>query len=388
MARSLSTSSSENAGGLPIALFLALALVVAFEVALRVSGWPHTWPYDMGRMEYSINVAEIARDGGAEVSIVGSSRTRESLIVPLMSSELSKNLGRPVKVASYAESGAYTTDFEAVTDLLLRSKARPKVILIGISERDLIYAGKIWNEVGPFRDFSDLHEVIEERGSEGLDELPVMVRSAVGRYWQTLAYRDFIKFKLTEFGTGNFKKDSPGPQQGGDSIWQRSSPTRNLVKNPLKTKSRVLERSANFRFDDFPDPQLEDALRDLLTACKANHVPVVFYEVHTSKALRDALPKGFYRRFTEYVTKLAGEYGDRYVRLEELNLKLDDTDMREPSHMSVQGATKLTNALADHVIAPLLGEASHAKAKVKKRPATTTAPSSVPSPGTPGEGLG
>ena len=361
----------------PRALVLAVALVLLFEIALRGSGWPKHFPYELGRMEYGIAAAQIERAGAAEVSIVGSSRTRESIVVPLMAQRLTERLGRPVSVANYASSGAYTTDFEATTKRLLRATPKPKVILIGISERDLIYAGRIWDEVGPFRNVDDLRESIHERGVEGLEELPVMIRSSIGRRWRTLGLRDMLRFEIVAQLTSTAVEPFPSPAEGGLSIWQRTSPSRNLAKKPIK-KSRVLERSAAFRFEQFPHTQLGDSLDDLMSACDEAGVPLVIYEVHQSKALRDALPKGFYKRFTDFVHEHVGRHGDRFVRLEDLKLKLNDADMREPSHMSFRGASKLTEALADQVVTPMLrGD------KKRKKPATTTTTTTVSSPGTP-----
>jgi hypothetical protein len=93
--------------------------------------------------------------------------------------------------------------------------------------------------------------------------------------------------------------------------------------------------------------------------------------VHRSNALRKAFPKAIYAHFLRIVDEIAEKNGARFVQLGDLNLKLTDSDMREPSHMSFRGAKTLTAALADRVIEPIIAP----QPKVtKKKPKPTTKP--------------
>ena len=376
-----STSNSESSGErasargsarIPWALIGAILMVIGADGFLRWSNWPTVLPYEMGRMEYYVAAEQIDRSGPAEVSVVGSSRTRESLVIPEMSRRLSAAVGRKVNVASYACSGAYTSDFEAVVRKILRAKHKPKVILIGLGERDLINGGRMWDEVAIFQNFHDLRGDYDERGFEVTNDLPILIRHTIGEYWRTLGMREFLRYQIVQRVLGNDEPRVKSPAEGGKSIWQQHSPSRNLKKKPVK-KSRVLERAAATEDWEMPDPQLERALDDLAADCHRAGVPLVFYEVHRSQALRRAFPRSLYARFLRVVNDAADRHGARFVELGDLNLDLNDLDMREPSHMSYRGAMKLTDALADRIVKPILAPQAG-----KKRKATT-----VPSRPTP-----
>jgi hypothetical protein len=357
---------------MPWALIGAILIVLLAEGVLRYSHWPKILPYEMGRMEYFVASEQIDRAGAAEVSIVGSSRTRESLVVPELAKRLSDAAGRKVTVASYACSGAYTSDFEAVTKRLLRAKQRPKVILIGVGERDLSAGGGLWDQVALFQNLHDLHEDYGERGIEVLNDLPVVIRHNVGTYWRTLGLREFLHYQIVARVLGNNEPRVKSPAEGGLSIWQQSSPSRNLVKKAVK-KSRVLERAEATREDEMPAPQLANALNDLAYECHRRGVQLIFYEVHRSNALRKAFPRAIYAHFLRIVDDVAERNCARFVKLGDLGLKLTDSDMREPSHMSFRGAHKLTQALADRIVKPILVPQQPAKKKHKpaKRRSTT-----------------
>jgi hypothetical protein len=359
---------------MPWALIGAVLIVLLVEGVVRYTRWPKVLPYEMGRMEYVVAAEQIARAGAAEVSIVGSSRTRESLIVPLMARRLSDAAGRRVTVASYACSGAYTSDFEAVTKRLLRDGDPPRVILIGLGERDLIDGGRLWDQVALFQNLRELREDYDERGADVLEDLPVVARQNLGRYWRTLGLREFLRFRIVERILGNNQPRVKSPAEGGLTIWQSSSPSRNLVKKAVK-KSRVLERAESTRDDEMPSPVLANSLNDLAYECHRRGVTLIFYEVHRSNALRKAFPKALYARFLRIVDDVAERNGARFVKLGDLGLKLTDSDMREPSHMSYRGAQRLTETLTLRVLKPIFAPQAHEKAKTKKKRKASTVPS-------------
>lgn len=352
---------------MPWALIGAIVIVLLAELALRQSHWPKILPYDKERMEYYVAAEQIDRAGPAEVSIVGSSRTRESLVVPEMAKRLSVAAGRRVSVASYACSGAYPSDFEAVVRKLLRAKVKPKVILIGTGERDLINGGRLFDEVATFQSYHDLRQDYDERGFEVTNDLPVVIRHSIGRYWRTLGLREFLRYQIVQRVLGHNEPRVKSPAEGGLTLWQQSSPSSNLTKRTI-TNSRVLAKAAATQEDEMPDPQLLNALNDLAYACKESHVPLVFYEVHRSNALRKAFPEAIYAHFLQIIDDVAERNGARFVKLSDLGLKLTDADMREPSHMSYRGAMKLTGAVTDRVVKPLI--APQPKATKKHKPTT------------------
>ena len=133
--------------------------------------------------------------------------------------------------------------------------------------------------------------------------------------------------------------------------WQRRSPNRTLVSNPVKS-SVVKKYAATLTRGQYPDPEQRESLRALARACQERHVQLIFYEVPTPDILRRHIRPGVYEKFIREVRRTSAEYGARFVRVNSLHLPLSDRDFREPSHMCYAGAHRFTLSLAKRVIAP------------------------------------
>ena len=104
-------------------------------LAFRRAGIPwsrvHLLPVRLG--EYRALGPELEAFGPAQVSIVGSSRAREGLLLPLLHRHLEREPGAAPSVASYAIGGARAAEVELVVRKLLAADAPPDLIVYGLT---------------------------------------------------------------------------------------------------------------------------------------------------------------------------------------------------------------------------------------------------------------
>ena len=354
---SIATANAPDAARprLPWALFGAIALMLAFEVALRATGFPRKLPYDLGLAEYNSLAAELNRRDPAEVVFVGSSRTRESIHLPTLEPILSKAVGRKVSVASYALSRARAFDFESVIRRVLRSPHPPKVILCGVSERDLARgisnafdtAPVLWN-------WGDWKYAWDRRGGEAMDALPVVVRNEVGGVWRTLQMREMLRMKLADLGSLETPDKTLSPIEGGSTVFQKTEHRKSLAEQP-RTREYVLKYIKDLHLSPYPDPEMIKSLDGMIRSCREKNVQLILYEVPVPTIFRRNLPKGLYEKYLSILQTSADKGGVRFVRVDELPVSLGNYQFREQSHMNLRGARGYSVAIGETVIAQALG---------------------------------
>jgi hypothetical protein len=333
----------------PRAFVLAMLIVAGVEVWLHVSHWPKKMPYDLGLDEYHAALANLDKYGPADVSILGSSRARESIDLPQLRGIVRRAAGKNLSVANYAVSGARAYVFESIARKMLRDRNPPQIILVGICERDLGQDPSGHDQAPMYWNWDDWKLQWERRGLSVLSDLPTVARSYLARYYWTLRYREQLRLRIRQMLGG--EKDEPSPMDGELTPWQRRSPNRTLLSNPVKS-SVVKKYAATLTRGQYPDPEQRESLRALARACREKHVQLIFYELPTPDILRRYIRPGVYERFIREVRRTSSEYGARFVQVSSLHVPLSDRDFREPSHMCYAGAHRFTLALAKRVIAP------------------------------------
>jgi hypothetical protein len=356
----------QDRGGFPWAFALAILIIIGVEIGLRATGWPKKIPYDLGLDEYFTAAAHIDRHGPADVAILGSSRARESIDVPQLRRMLETELGRKVRVANYAASGARTGDAEAIIERLLRDPHPPTLIVLGISERDLAMEPGMYDRVPIFWDLSNIEEVWA-RGEKqnAIENLPTAIRNTIAKYWWTLHYREQIRLRIRQFVTREKTYDSPAA--GDNTPWQKINPGRTLASRP-KTAAQMKGFIRELHYKRYPDPQLRDSLERLCKMFKNSKTQLIIYEIPIAKPMLKYLPSPrlYEDRYIRTVKRIANANGVRFVRVANLRIRpeISDRDFREPIHMGAKGAKRFTKALGERVIAPTL----------KAQNAPTTAP--------------
>ena len=362
MVPSSSTSSSERrTRGLPYATGVALALLLALELAVR---WVHpsgTVPYTVdGLGEYRALAPELEAFGPARVSVVGSSRVREGLLLPLLHRHLERKLGAAPSVASYAMGGARTAEVELVVRKLLAADAPPDLIVYGLTPRQLLDKSRPRNSAYLW----DLAGWWEERRVRGgmIDQfLPQVLRNELVRYVYAYRYREEIAAAFAtpasedfweRLGSGLTRRDTPlSPMRGELTVWQRTM--RSISWNVRAAHvRRYVDRV--WTPGEWSMERQERKLGAILTRCREAGVPLALFEVPSAPILWEHLPKGAYRRYRVAVGRAAEAHGVPFLTVEDLGLELTGRDFREQSHLNQHGATKLTRAVAERVVLPAL----------------------------------
>ncbi len=347
--------------GLPCATGVALALLLGLELAVR---WMHpsgTVPYSLeGVGEYRALAPELEAFGPAQVSIVGSSRAREALLLPLLHRHLEREPGAAPSVASYAIGGAHAAEVELVVRKLLAADAPPDLIVYGLTPRQLL--DKRWPRNSAY--LWDLAGWWEERRVRGglIDRLlPQVVRNELAGYVHAYRYREEIGAAFATPASEDFwerlysglsRRGTPrSPMRGNLTVWQRTRPSTSRNVPAAHVRAYV---DSMWIPGEWSMERQERELGAILTRCREAGVPLALFEVPTSPILREHLPKGAYRRYRAVVARAAEAHGVPFRSVEDLGLELTRRDFREQSHLNQRGATRFTRAVAERVVLPAL----------------------------------
>ena len=383
----------------PWAFILALLLIVGVEVVWRITGPPGPIPYDLGEREYHSLAAHLAAHEPAEVVIIGSSRGRESVVVPELRQAAEQALGRPVTVANYSLSGGRADQHEAVLRRLLRNRKNPALILVGLAERDLRQNEAHYDLLGLFWRLPDWLRAFRQGGVKTLEALPYVARNEFAEWSYTLRYRPQIRHTVQARLSG-VPDPIPNPIEGGHTP-HHASVLERLAKDPgyqersLATRKRGRKKDQSFqdevrkyvkgqlRKGKFPmDEPLVGSLERIADLCSKAGVPVIFFETPPSDVLRKYLPEGAYRKYLDTVRQTARKRNVPWLTLETMGLRIDDSHMRDKAHLNYKGASALTRALATHGVIPRLKDPSAPlEADRARQRSAATAPSTQPIPG-------
>jgi hypothetical protein len=331
------------------------------ELAVR---WVHpsgTVPYTVeGHGEYRALGPEIEAFGAAQVSIVGSSRVREALLLPLLRRHLERGSGAAPSVASYAIGGAHAAEVELVVRKLLAADTPPDLIVYGLTPRQLVDKKRPRNSAYLW----DLSAWWEERRVRGgmIDKfLPQVVRNELTQRVHAYRYREEIAAAFAtpasedfwgHLITGLVQRDTPrSPMRGELTVWQRNRPwvSRNVSAARVRRYVDSVWTPGRWSME-----RQERRLDAILKRCREAGVPLVLFEVPTAPILRAHLPEGAYRRYRVAVGGVAQAHGVPFLTVEDLGLELTRRDFREQSHLNQGGASKLTRAVAERVVLPAL----------------------------------
>lgn len=356
-----STSSSDPGRGvprvgIPWALLGAVLAVGLVEIGVRVVEPRALLPYDSGENEYFAAARHIEVYGAAEISVVGSSRTKEGIHVP----ELASRLGAEVR--NYACAGARADEIRALVDHLLRH-GTPDLVLCGVSPRVFLDADRRWARSAIFWEIKDWRRAAEADLPEALAVLPVMTRNVVGDFWRTLDYRQkpavladdavifckspgrFRALTLGDFLAGGVR---PSPLNGGLTGRQRDVGSRSLVTHPVSEERVQAYVDQLLTNGEYVMGEVRfEALVAMAEACKDHGVRLVFFEEPVSAILHRHRPPDVYPRFLERMRSVARVSGAEFLPIDSLGVHFGDPDFAEQSHLNLPGARKLSVALAE-----------------------------------------
>jgi hypothetical protein len=338
--------------------------LAAVELAAHRAHPSGTVPYSLeGPAEYRALDPELEAFGAARVSVVGSSRTREALVLPLLRLLLAQELPAPPSVASYAIGGAHAAEVELIVRKLHAAEPPPEIVLYGLTPRQLLDKGRPRNSAYLW-DLADWWEDRRQRGASLDRYLPQVLRNELARASRAYRFREEVREALRAPASADGsallraafgERDAPRtPLRGDLSIWQREAPHASWRMSPERVRAYV---------DSVWDPGLftmerqEARLDALLARCREAGTAIALFEVPIAPILREHLPEGVYERFLDSVARAAHRHGVAFHTLSDLGVALEPGDFLEHSHLNSRGATKLTEALARRV-APSMPRAS------------------------------
>ncbi len=368
MAATSSTSNSEpkssasNAGaGLPWAFVLAILIVIAFEIFLRTRppheliAYPELAASDDQTVTYKAVRQTIAADGPADVALIGSSQMREGVSMPVLIDALHQS-HRNLTVANYATRGARADAMQAAVQFLLHQKTPPKLIVIGLSVRDLRTQDIDWPRLAIFWDAGDWLTEAPAMGWPATDVLPTVIRNEAGKIVRTLAYRDQLAIDLASpiapiFGLNIDREGNPilGEQTsqhaGGRGL-------RDLI-NPRIAPRRMLamaRQSYAYAEPAKPSEPLTRRLQTMIRQIESAGVKAVIVQMPVADYLENELEKrGLNKAFDRSVNSLIAGTSVRYIPTASQPFKPTHAHFTDMQHFNRPGAEAFSQWLATEI---------------------------------------
>jgi len=303
--------------------------------------------------------------GCPEVTFVGSSRVHIGIVCPEVASGIRGAVGREVSVGNFASGGALIQELLPTVRYALRHEPRPVFLMYGV-DPEQIRGPELFNERSAiFCSMDDLRHARSELGIEAREFLPVVARNHAADWCVLFRYRSRPLNWLRE----RFKGRELSPVLGEIvGIEHSSDAGRTLLTDPPDpAEVRHHVETAHLDHGVYPfNPAKVEMFTQLARECRDHGVRLVFFEVPNARVFDQCLPPGVNPRFRELMGGVADQTGARFVTLDELGLSFTDEEFRDPVHLNLNGATRLSRALTERVIVP---ELIAAEAKRSREPA-------------------
>ncbi len=373
MAATSSTSSSDSPGTTPKAasrapwaFLLAIAIVIAFELFLRTRDPRSLIAYPVlpasadQTVTYKAVREYVAVDGPAEVALIGSSQMREGVSMPVLIDEIEKNAGRPVSVANYATRGARADGMQAVVQYLLNQPRKPKLIVIGLSVRDLRTKEIDLPRMAVFWDVADWwRESSKTLGWRATDVLPIVLRNEAGKAIYTLRFRDQLAIDLAKpferFGVPVARDTNPII---GEVTYQHTG-RRGLRKvSEVRLSPRRMLSNARISYDYPAGPKPSEPmtlrLKAMIEQIEAAGVKAMIVEMSVADLLKNDLVRvGQAQWFNRSVTTLTQHSPVRFIPAATQPVQLGPDYFSDLQHHNRRGAELFSQWLAAEVAGEL-----------------------------------
>lgn len=374
--------------GMPYALLMAVAIVIAFEVFLRVLPREKLIAYASDYGQYQAVRDTIDLKGPAEVALVGSSQVREGVSMPTLNEALEQQLGHKPDVANYALRGGRVDLADVVVRHLLRQPKPPKLIIVGLSTRDVRAYAPDYERLAVFWTFSDwLREyrtggrpdtsvlpcflqnrvgeeiLIFERGWDRTDQLPTVIRNYVGEGLLTLKHREMIGIQAANplrklFGAPDPREPNPIL---GEATFQHlgGRGERTLLASkiglPRLIRSAVSSYLPDPKYYDRPPLAMRERLTDLVAQLTASNVPSrsLIIEMPIAGDLEVAIDRSRKVRmvygFNREVQSRVYQTNVRYIPTGEQPFKPGKEHFSDLQHFNRPGAQEFSKWLAPEI---------------------------------------
>jgi hypothetical protein len=348
---------------LPKATLLAIALLILAELAIRLIPTERLLPRavsgpgvhtDSGL--FSV-LAMIDARGSADIALVGSSMMREAVNVPQMRETLRTRFHHKLTVGDYSVRGARAEEFGQIAHELLASKRAPKLILVGLSLRDLqaLPPERRLQSLTPYWQLDDwLKAVLGKPTSQSpiinhqsslLALLPTVVSNTFIRHCRLLRHREVLR-DLVLHPTRRLPAAELNPITGKAGENFRSLVAEGLVT--VKATRKQLARQSRTNSLAMDESALA-AIERLVTQSQARGVKVILIEMPIPQVMRKALPRAEYDDFLTRTASLARVKNIPFLQSEDfakLNFPSKDGYFLDSQHMNSYGNTRFATILA------------------------------------------
>ncbi len=357
-----STSSSEPvARWLPWGLIGAVLLLGAVELALRSSRPTGEPSYASSAQEYRVLPYELKARGAAMISLLGSSRGREGVSVPKLRESLGEALPAGQNVANYSLTAGRAMDVAEVVDRLVRAEPPPKLVLYGVSPRQL--TAKRYPHTGRsnFWTLRDWWQIRRTDGAVVDRQLGGATRYSLGHALQLFRLEPEVRASLAlkegrwEHLRGTLtvvRGHHRSAMRGNKTLWQQGTPWK--VRKVTKKRARSYLKNVTQHEPLVLSQEMLDAMERALATLTANGIDVVLFEMPLHPILESVYPKTVMPDFDRMMGELSARTGVAYLSAEALDYKFRRQDYREQSHMNLRGAEKISKGLAEAVVLPWL----------------------------------
>jgi len=339
---------------MPKAMFVALGLVLLVEIVLHIMPGDWLLGYGPGLGSYYDVLHTLQTRGPAQVSVLGTSRGRESIVQPLLREMVRERLGKEITVANYSLAGAHADEMHRVARLMFAGAEKPEIVLYFVSPKMIKADPPDHQRLGILGVFPDvlggrIGQILAAQSEEPLWRL----RQWLDGHYYTFRYRHRIRWTLTAWARGRRPESAV---QGDFTTWQRYGGDRSLATHPVSAEridtyaSQLMNGSGVYCVGE---DQLA-AVAATAELCRTHGVPFVLLEAAISEDLQEHFPTGVTETFTNALQSTARTVGVEVQTMSMVGADLDHTDFREQSHLNRQGGEKVTRALADRFILPAI----------------------------------
>jgi hypothetical protein len=360
---------------LPKAFLLALLLLGLVELAIRLLPLRVTLPYER-RGDALEAVTVYADRGSTDVALTGSSMMRDALSPNIIQGDLEK-AGIRATVGNFAVRGAKAEEMRIIVQRLLRSRHKPKVVIIGIAPMDLVdvppnYARqaaywrlgewwRAWRRAANDNDPATSPDAIRAR-------LPHAVYNQIAAYYYTLRCRDRLASFIRD-PRGVDLRPETDPVIGTPGRPRESRVAMGLIKT--KHVEKYLNRTLpNGKFNY--GIRLRGEIRDTLRACRAAKVKAVVMEMPLSRVMRSCIPRARYLHFLEVARALAHDGGARFMTIKEVQFSMRDEYFYDAQHLNLPGCRRFSHVITTNCLEPLMKKETGGEARTTTTTTTTT----------------
>jgi len=337
---------------------IAIAIVAAVEASLRVIGPERLVAYEQGVPSRYAARHHILAEGAADLCFMGSSRTNNGINCPTVSKELRETLGHEITVANYASGGAQTPELVPLVRFMLRY-SKPKLILFGVEPEQLGTTDVVNERSAIFWNQSDYRAARQRFGPLVDSYLPEVIRNEIELHYLTLRARGRTGNLLRELTSGI---TTPHPLRGeslypvhvvnADATMNTSGIDAEQIREHVKTEHLV---DGAYPFSD----ERIESLRELIVLCRSHNVPLVFFEVPNAAIFTQQFPTDTNERFVNVFRQISSKSAEvpadvQFFSLSDLELDFADTDFRDPVHLNLIGAKRLSHRVTERIIKPIL----------------------------------